>query len=66
MSVTDKTAIPYGQIPHFPASTAPTHAGQLVCGKLAGTSVVAMEGRAHYYEGYTPQQITLPVRRWTL
>jgi len=53
---------PYGDIPHFPASTAPGHKGQLVCGKLAGKTVVAMEGRFHYYEGYSPQQITLPVR----
>jgi purine-nucleoside phosphorylase len=54
--------LPYGDIPHFPVSTAPGHAGRLVCGKLAGKCVVAMEGRFHYYEGYTPQQITLPVR----
>lgn len=55
-------AIPYGQIPHFPESTAPSHAGQFVCGSLAGKLVVAMEGRFHFYEGYTPAQITLPVR----
>lgn len=60
--MSEKTTIPYGQIPHFPESTAPTHVGQLVCGKLAGKPVVAMEGRFHYYEGYSPQQITLPVR----
>lgn len=53
---------PYDSIPHFPISTAPTHKGQLVCGKLAGKSVVAMEGRFHLYEGYSPQQITFPVR----
>jgi purine-nucleoside phosphorylase len=52
----------YGDIPHFPVSTAPGHAGRLVCGSLAGRTVVAMDGRFHYYEGYTPQQITLPVR----
>jgi purine-nucleoside phosphorylase len=54
--------VPYGDVPHFPRSTAPSHKGQLVCGKLAGKSVVAMEGRFHYYEGYSLQQITLPVR----
>jgi purine-nucleoside phosphorylase len=57
-----EATLPYGQVPHFPESTAPGHAGQLVCGQLAGKPVVAMEGRFHFYEGYTPQQITLPVR----
>jgi purine-nucleoside phosphorylase len=55
-------ALPYGDIPHFPHSTAPSHKGQLVCGSLAGRPVVAMEGRFHFYEGYKLQQITLPVR----
>src|SRR5262245_59515148 len=57
-----EAVFPYGEIPHFPASTSPPHKGQLGCGRLAGKAVVAMEGRFHYYEGYTPQQITLPVR----
>ncbi|MFO0926839.1 MAG: purine-nucleoside phosphorylase [Gemmataceae bacterium] len=57
-----EAVFPYGDIPHFPVSTAPSHRGQLVCGKLGGKSVVAMEGRFHSYEGYTPQQVTLPVR----
>jgi purine-nucleoside phosphorylase len=52
----------YKDIPHFPVSTAPSHASRLVCGKLAGKSVMAMEGRFHAYEGYTLQQITFPVR----
>jgi purine-nucleoside phosphorylase len=60
--ITERTVFPYGELPHFPTSTAPGHAGNLVCGKLAGKTVVAMEGRFHYYEGYSPQQITLPVR----
>jgi purine-nucleoside phosphorylase len=55
-------AIAYEDIPHFPTSTVVTHAGRLVCGQLAGKTVVAMEGRFHYYEGYSLQQITLPVR----
>lgn len=54
--------IPYGEIPHFLKSTAPSHKGQLVCGTLGGKPVVAMEGRFHHYEGYPLQAITLPVR----
>ena len=54
--------IPYEQIPHFPHSTAPSHKGQLVCGTLGGKKVIAMEGRFHFYEGYTLQQVTFPVR----
>jgi len=54
--------IPYESIPHFPRSTAISHAGNLVCGRLAGVSVVAMEGRFHAYEGWSYQQITFPVR----
>jgi len=57
-----EAALDYGDIPHFPEPTAPTHAGRLVCGSLAGKLVVAMEGRFHFYEGYSLQQITLPVR----
>jgi purine-nucleoside phosphorylase len=55
-------SLPYGEIPHFPISTVESHAGRLVCGALAGVSVVAMEGRFHLYEGYSPQEITFPVR----
>jgi purine-nucleoside phosphorylase len=54
--------IPYGDVPHFLASTSPSHRGQLVCGTLAGKPVVAMEGRFHFYEGYKLQAITFPVR----
>lgn len=54
--------IPYAEIPYFPTSTAPGHAGNLVFGMLGGQSVVAMQGRFHTYEGYTPQQVTFPVR----
>jgi purine-nucleoside phosphorylase len=60
--IQDAVAIDYEQIPHFPRSTATSHRGRLVCGKLAGVSVVAMEGRFHQYEGYPLKQITLPVR----
>ncbi len=57
-----EATIPYSDIPHFPRSTAISHAGVLVCGRLAGVPVVAMEGRVHSYEGYGYQQITFPVR----
>jgi purine-nucleoside phosphorylase len=60
--VQDAVKIPYQEIPHFPVSTVETHAGRLVCGALAGKTVMAMEGRFHFYEGYTLQQITFPVR----
>lgn len=55
-------SIPYTEIPHFPVSTVESHAGQLVCGKLAGVTVVALEGRFHYYEGYSMREIAFPVR----
>jgi purine-nucleoside phosphorylase len=54
--------IPYQELPHFLESTSPSHAGQLLCGKLGGQTVLAMEGRFHAYEGYPLQQITFPVR----
>lgn len=54
--------VPYGEIPHFPTATVESHAGRLVCGNLAGKAVLAMEGRFHFYEGYTLKQITFPVR----
>src|SRR5438093_4777262 len=57
-----EAVFPYKDIPHFPVSTAPSHASRLVCGRLAGKTVMAMEGRFHAYEGYTLQQITFPVR----
>ncbi len=53
--------IPYSEIPYFPHSTALGHKGQLVCGKLAGEDIVAMEGRFHLYEGYPVDQATLAV-----
>jgi purine-nucleoside phosphorylase len=52
----------YNSIPHFPISTVEFHKGQLIYGELKGKRVLAMQGRFHYYEGYSMQQITLPVR----
>ena len=54
--------IPYPEIPHFVSSTVETHQGRLLLGELNGRKVVAMQGRFHYYEGYSMQQITFPVR----
>jgi purine-nucleoside phosphorylase len=54
--------IPYPEIPFFPRSTAESHRGQLVCGSLSGHAVIAMEGRFHLYEGYSPWQVTFPIR----
>ena len=56
------TEISYDNIPHFPISTVEGHHGRLLFGKLAGKEVVAMQGRFHFYEGYTMQQIVFPVR----
>lgn len=57
-----ETEISYAEIPHFPVSTVESHAGKLLFGTLGGKEVVAMQGRFHYYEGYTMQQIAFPVR----
>jgi len=54
--------IKYNFLPHFPISTVESHFGRLIFGKLGGKNVVAMQGRFHYYEGYTMQQIVYPVR----
>ncbi len=54
--------IPFSEIPHFPVSTIEGHEGRLVIGELAGQTVMVMQGRTHYYEGYSMQRVTLPVR----
>ncbi len=61
-SMTIETEIPYDKIPGFRVSTAPGHAGRLLFGKLAGRDVMVMQGRMHYYEGYTMAEIALPVQ----
>ena len=59
--MTDKTVIPYADIPHFPRSTVAGHAGNLVVGTLAGQTVAALQGRFHYYEGFSMKEVTYPV-----
>lgn len=54
--------IPYREIPHFPVATVEFHQGKLLFGSLNGKNIIAMQGRFHYYEGYSMQQITFPVR----
>jgi len=61
-AVADADVIPYGEIPHFPIPHVEGHAGRLVVGRLEDRDVLVMQGRAHYYEGYSMQHITLPVR----
>ena len=60
--VEDPVAIPYGEIPHFKASTAPGHKGRLVFGTLSGQKVAVMQGRMHHYEGYSYEDVSYAVR----
>ncbi len=60
--IEDAVKIKYEEIPHFPVSTVAGHKGQLVIGTISGKKVVAMQGRFHYYEGYSQQQVTFPIR----
>lgn len=61
-SLEEPVYIPYGEIPGFPVSTVPGHAGRLVIGNKFGRRVIAMQGRFHYYEGYPQSELVLPVR----
>ncbi len=60
----DAVTVPYNEIPDFPVSTAPYHKGQLVSGRLGEKQVVVMQGRVHYYEGYSMKDVAFPV--WVL
>jgi purine-nucleoside phosphorylase len=60
--IENATAIPYEVIPNFPVSTVEGHSGKLIFGVLGGKQVVAMQGRFHYYEGYSMQEVTFPIR----
>lgn len=61
-SVEDADRIPYEAIPHFPRPTVEGHSGQLVVGRLEGQEILVMQGRVHFYEGYTMQQVVFPIR----
>jgi purine-nucleoside phosphorylase len=61
-ALTQAASIPFGKIPHFPVSTAIGHAGRLVIGKIDGVPVAVMQGRVHFYEGYSLEQVIFPMR----
>ena len=61
-SLAAKTIIPYEDIPHFPVSTVASHAGNLICGSLAGKSLAILQGRMHCYEGYSAREVAFPIR----
>ncbi|MBR0490071.1 MAG: purine-nucleoside phosphorylase [Prevotella sp.] len=60
--ITDKYEIPYSDIPNFPVSTVEGHSGKMIFGKLGGKDILAMQGRFHFYEGYSMKEVTFPVR----
>ena len=60
--ITDTYEFSYSEIPNFPVSTVEGHSGKLIFGKLGGKDIVAMQGRFHYYEGYSMKEVTFPVR----
>ena len=61
-AVAEPVVVPCAQIPHFPQSTVEGHSGRFVAGLMGGAPVVVLQGRVHFYEGYTPQQVTFPMR----
>ncbi|MGC2613222.1 MAG: purine-nucleoside phosphorylase, partial [Terracidiphilus sp.] len=61
-AVHDQIVVPYESIPHFPKSTVEGHSGRLVAGMLGGAPVVVMQGRVHFYEGYSASDVTFPMR----
>ena len=61
-AVANPVIVPYQEIPHFPQSTVEGHSGRLLAGLLGGAPVIVMQGRVHSYEGYTPREVTFPMR----
>jgi purine-nucleoside phosphorylase len=61
-SVAEPIIVPYAEIPHFPQSTVEGHSGRVVAGLLGGVPVLVLQGRVHFYEGYSPSQVTFPMR----
>ncbi len=61
-AVAHPVVVPYAEIPHFPQSTVAGHSGRIVAGQLNGVPVAVMQGRVHYYEGYSPLEVTFPMR----
>jgi len=61
-AVENPVIVPYGEIPHFPQSTVEGHSGRMVAGLLGGAPVIIMQGRVHFYEGYSPLEVTFPMR----
>ena len=61
-AIANPTIVPCAEIPHFPPSTGEGHSGRIVAGRIGGVPVVVMQGRVHFYEGYSPQQVTFPMR----
>jgi purine-nucleoside phosphorylase len=61
-AVADPAIVPYSEIPHFPQSTVEGHSGRIVAGSLGGAPAVVMQGRVHFYEGYSPREVTFPMR----
>ena len=61
-AVTDAVIVPYAEIPHFPQSTVEGHSGRIVAGNLGGVPVIVMQGRVHFYEGYSAAEVTFPMR----
>jgi purine-nucleoside phosphorylase len=61
-TVAGSSLVPYAEIPHFPQSTVEGHSGRIVAGTLSGAPVTIMQGRVHFYEGYSPAQVTFPLR----
>ena len=60
--ITNTQEIPYKDIPNFPVSTVEGHAGKLIFGQLGGVDIIAMDGRFHFYEGYSMKEVTFPER----